>query len=119
MRAVGYERYGPPEVLAVRDVPTPTAEAGQVLVEVVATGVNLSDWECLVGSPAYARIGGLRRPARPVLGSDIAGRVAALGPGVTGFAVGDEVYADNLGRKGGFAEFALVPVSALARKPEG
>ncbi|MEZ5193255.1 MAG: hypothetical protein R2734_12575 [Nocardioides sp.] len=38
---------------------------------------------------------------------------------MTGFAVGDEVYADNLGRKGGFAEFALVPVSALARKPEG
>ena len=59
----------------------PTPARDQVLVEVLATSVNLSDWESLVGSPAYARIGGIRRPARRVLGSDIAGRVAAVGPG--------------------------------------
>jgi NADPH:quinone reductase-like Zn-dependent oxidoreductase len=88
-----------------------------VLVEVLATSVNLSDWESLVGSPAYARIGGLRAPARRVLGSDIAGRVTAVGPGVTRFRLGDEVYGDNLGLKGGFADFAVAPESVLAHKP--
>ena len=112
-----YDRYGPPDVLRLVDVPVPAPRAGQVLVEVVATSVNLSDWECLVGSPAHARIGGLRRPARRVLGSDIAGRVAAVGPGVTRFRPGDEVYGDNLGLKGGFAEYAVAPESALAAKP--
>ena len=95
----------------------PTPGTKQVLVEVVATSVNLSDWEGLTGSPGYARIGGLRTPAHRVLGSDIAGRVAAVGSGVTGFQVGDEVYGDNLGLMGGFAEFAVAPEAALARKP--
>ena len=117
MKAVVYDRYGPPSVLRLTDLPVPTPGAGQVLVEVVATSVNLSDWEALVGSPAYARIGGLRRPGRRVLGSDIAGRVAAVGPGVTRFRRGDEVYGDNLGLKGGFAQLALAPESVLAPKP--
>lgn len=119
MKAVRYDRYGPPEVLRVCSVPTPEPGQGQVLVEVVATGVNLSDWECLVGAPAYARFGGLRRPARPVLGSDIAGRIVALGRGVSGFGVGDEVYGDNMSLKGGFAQYAVMPVAALAHKPAG
>ena len=112
-----YDRYGPPDVLRLEHLAVPTPRAKQVLVEVLATSVNLSDWECLVGSPAYARFGGIRRPARRVLGSDIAGRVAAVGPGVTTFRPGDEVYGDNLGLKGGFAEYAVAPESALARKP--
>jgi NADPH:quinone reductase-like Zn-dependent oxidoreductase len=117
MRAVVYDRYGPPDVLRVEQVPTPTPGREQVLVEVVATSVNLSDWECLRGVPAYARIGGLRAPARRTLGSDIAGRVAAVGPGVTRFRVGDEVYGDNLGLMGGFAEYAVAPEDVLAHKP--
>ncbi len=112
-----YDRYGPPDVLHLEHLAVPTPRAKQVLVEVLATSVNLSDWEGLVGSPAYARFGGIRRPARRVLGSDIAGRVAAVGPGVTAFRPGDEVYGDNLGLKGGFAEYAVAPESALARKP--
>lgn len=119
MRAVVYDRYGPPSRLRLEHVPVPTPKPTQVLVEVAATSVNLSDWECLRGSPAYARIGGLRRPARPVLGSDIAGRVTAVGDAVTTFRIGDEVYGDNLELMGGFAEFAVVPESALARKPGG
>ncbi len=119
MRAVVHHRYGGPDVLDVVDVPRPEPEADQVLVRVVATSLNLSDWETLIGSPLYARIGGLRRPGRPILGSDIAGVVAAVGPGVTGVAVGDEVYGDNLGLKGGFAQYAVVPVDALAAKPSG
>jgi NADPH:quinone reductase-like Zn-dependent oxidoreductase len=117
LRAVVYDRYGPPEVLRIDDVPTPSPEPDQVLVEVVATSVNLTDWEGLVGRPLYARIGGLRSPARPILGSDIAGRVAGVGADVTGFAVGDEVYGDNLWRKGGFAEYAVAPADVLAAKP--
>ena len=118
MRAVVHDRYGPPGVLRLEHVAVPTPGEREVLVEVVATSVNLSDWEGLLGSPAYARLGGLRRPARPVLGSDIAGRVAAVGAGVTRFRTGDDVYGDNLGLKGGFAEYAVAPESVLAPKPE-
>ncbi|MCB0872695.1 MAG: NAD(P)-dependent alcohol dehydrogenase [Actinobacteria bacterium] len=119
MRAVIYDRYGGPEVLRPAEVPVPDPGPGEVLVEVVATSVNLSDWEALVGRPLYARIGGLRRPRHPVLGSDIAGWVTTIGDHVDGFAIGDEVYGDNLMPKGGFAEYAAVPSSALAPKPPG
>lgn len=117
MRAVAYERYGGPEVLELRDVPTPSPGPGEVLVEVVAVSVNLSDWEGLRGSPAYARLGGLRRPRNQILGTDIAGRVIAVGDGVSGFAVGDAVFGDNLPRGGGFAEYVALPASAIVHKP--
>lgn len=119
MRAVVYERYGGPERLELRDVPRPMPSTGQVLVEVVATSINLSDWEGLRGSPGYARIGGLFRPKRTVLGSDIAGRVVAVGEGVTRFAIGDAVFGDNLALMGGFAEYCVAPESALSPKPAG
>ncbi|WP_292735552.1 MULTISPECIES: NAD(P)-dependent alcohol dehydrogenase [Microbacterium] len=117
MRAVVYDAYGPPSNLRVEQVPVPRPAAGEVLVQLVATSVNLSDWETLRGDPFYARIGGLTRPVRRILGSDIAGMVVAIGRGVSRFAVGDEVYGDILERKGGFAEYAVAPESALARKP--
>lgn len=117
MKTVVYDRYGSPDVLRVEDVPVPSPATGQVRVRVAATSVNLSDWECLRGSPAYARIGGLRSPARRTLGSDIAGVVDDVGKGVTRFRRGDEVYGDNLALMGGFAEYALAPESALAHKP--
>jgi NADPH:quinone reductase-like Zn-dependent oxidoreductase len=119
VRAVVHDRYGPPESLRIEEVPTPSPGPGEVLVRVVATSVNLSDWETLRGSPMYARIGGLRTPARRTLGSDIAGRVEAVGAGVTRFRPGDEVYGDNLALKGGFAECAVARASALDHKPEG
>ena len=96
----------------------PTPGPGQVLVEVAATSVNLSDWEGLRGTPFYARIGGLRAPRRRTLGSDIAGRVEAVSPDVTQFRPGDEVYGDNLALMGGFAEYALASEKALAPKPQ-
>jgi len=117
VRAVVHDRYGPPGVLRLEQVAVPTPGTREVLLEVLATSVNLSDWEGLVGSPAYARLGGLRRPARKVLGSDIAGRVVAVGAGVSRFRAGDEVHGDNLGLKGGFAEYAVAPESVLALKP--
>ncbi|MEV0247471.1 NAD(P)-dependent alcohol dehydrogenase [Nocardia sp. NPDC050712] len=117
MRAVVYDRYGGTEVLSITDVPPPSPGPKQVLVQVHATSINLSDWETLLGTPVYSRLGGLRTPRRPILGSDIAGRVEAVGSEVTLFAPGDEVYGDNLMLKGGFAEYAAVPASALAHKP--
>ena len=116
MKAVVYDRYGPPDVLRVEEVPSPSPGPNQVLVEVAATSVNLADWECLRGTPMYARIGGLRTPARRTLGSDIAGRVKAVGSGVTRFRPGDDVYGEI--RMGGFAEYAVASESALAPKPE-
>jgi NADPH:quinone reductase-like Zn-dependent oxidoreductase len=105
-------------VLRVEEVAVPSPGASEVLVEVVATSINRSDWECLRGTPLYARIGGLRSPARRTLGSDIAGRVYAVGTGVTRFRPGDEVYGDNLDLMGGFADYAVARESALAHKPE-
>jgi NADPH:quinone reductase-like Zn-dependent oxidoreductase len=117
VKAVVYDQYGSPDVVHIEDVPLPAPAAGQVRVKVAATSVNLSDWEGLRGSPAYARIGGLRFPARRTLGSDIAGVVDDIGEGVTRFRTGDEVYGDNLALMGGFEEYSLVPESALAHKP--
>lgn len=119
MRAVTYDRYGAPDVLRVEDLPVPEPGPGQVRVRVAATSLNLSDWENLTGSPAYARLGGLRAPRRRVLGSDIAGTIDAVGADVLGWTVGEEVVADNLALAGGFAEYALVPVSMVAAKPAG
>jgi NADPH:quinone reductase-like Zn-dependent oxidoreductase len=113
MRAIVRDRYGSPDVLRLEEVPVPTPGPRQVLIEVAATSVNLSDWEGLTGSPGYARFGGRRQ----VLGSDIAGRVAAVGPGVTRLRIGDEVYGDNLALMGGFAQFAVVPEASFVRKP--
>jgi NADPH:quinone reductase-like Zn-dependent oxidoreductase len=118
VRAVVYDRYGTPDVLWVEELLMPRPGPGQVLVEVVATSVNLSDWEGLCGSPFYARFGGIRKPRRRTLGSDIAGRVEAVGPDVTRFSPGDEVYGDDLALLGGFAEYALAPEKVLAHKPE-
>jgi NADPH:quinone reductase-like Zn-dependent oxidoreductase len=119
MRAVVYTRYGLPDALRVTDVETPVPRDGQVLVKVRAVSLNLSDWEGLRGKPFYARLGGLFRPRRHILGSDVAGRVEAVGPGVTRFEPGDDVFADILGRLGGFAEYVCVPETVLSRLPAG
>jgi NADPH:quinone reductase-like Zn-dependent oxidoreductase len=119
MKAVVYDRYGPPDVLRIENVPVPLPGPREVLVQVKATGLNLSDWEGLTGSPGYARFGGLRRPRRRVLGSDIAGVVVEVGSDVERLAVGDDVYGDNLQKLGGFAEYAIARESVLALKPAG
>ena len=114
MKAVVYDRYGPPEALRVEEVAMPSPAAGQVLVRVAATSINLSDWETLLGTPAYSRIGGLRAtaPSHPWLGHRRAGGGGRRGRDHV--QAGEEVYGDNLGLKGGFAEYAVAPASALA-----
>lgn len=119
MKAVVYTRYGTTDELRLTEVPTPVPQGSQVLVKVRSVSLNLSDWEGLRGKPLYARLGGLRRPRRHVLGSDIAGQVVATGPDATLFQPGDDVFADILTYLGGFAEYVCVPQSVLARMPDG
>ena len=109
VKAVVYERYGLPEVLELREVETPVIRDGDILIKVEAASVNRSDWETLTGKPLYARIGSLRRPRRPILGSDIAGRVEQVGSAVESFQPGDEVFGDVMYHgAGGFAEYVVV-----------
>ncbi len=119
MKAFIYERYGPPERLRMAEVDQPVPDVGQVLVKVLAASVNAADWHVLRGKPLFSRATlGLLRPKHQILGVDVAGEVAAVGSGVTGFQVGDQVYANLLDHGyGGFAEYAVVPVAAMASKP--
>jgi NADPH:quinone reductase-like Zn-dependent oxidoreductase len=119
MKAVVYTRYGPPEALRLDDIERPRPRDDQVLIKVHAASVNASDWETLRGKPLYARIGGPVRPRFRILGSDIAGRVEAIGSAVTRFRPGDEVFGDNLALMGGFAEYVCAREQALAAKPAG
>jgi NADPH:quinone reductase-like Zn-dependent oxidoreductase len=119
MKAVVYTRYGPPGMLRLAEVAAPVPKDNEVLVKVYAVSVNASDWETLRGKPLYSRIGGPFRPRHHILGSDIAGRVEAVGRKATLFRPGEEVFADILSYMGGFAEYVCVPQRALARMPAG
>ena len=119
MKAVTLDRYGPPEVLKLADIPRPEPSAGEVLVEVRAASVNAGDWHLMRGEPFVVRLMfGLTKPKVRVLGTDVAGRVLALGPGVTRFRVGDEVFGDlSASGFGSFAEAATAAEDALVLKP--
>jgi len=122
IRALTRDEYGPVENLAVREVPEPEIRSHQILIRVRAASLNRSDWEALVARPGYVRMSGvgLRRPRSPLLGTDLAGVVEAVGSDVTGFREGDEVFGDIMyhGGRGAFAEYVAVPESApLAIKP--
>ncbi|WP_324651847.1 NAD(P)-dependent alcohol dehydrogenase [Georgenia sp. H159] len=117
MRAAVRDVYGDVGVVRVATVPRPVAGDGEVLVKVGAAGVDRGVWHLMTGLPYAGRLAfGLRRPRQPVLGLDLAGTVVALGPGVTGLAVGDEVFGAGAGT---FAEYATAPVRSLARRPAG
>jgi NADPH:quinone reductase-like Zn-dependent oxidoreductase len=119
MRAVVHDRYGPPEVLRLEDVPPPVPEEDEVLVKVHATTVTRTDCGWRSAKPFFARFfTGLRRPKHRILGMELAGEVEAVGAAVTAFAVGDPVF----GVKGFGAHADLVCVresAALAHKPAG
>jgi NADPH:quinone reductase-like Zn-dependent oxidoreductase len=120
MKAVVQARYGPPlEVLELRDVGEPVVGDDDVLVRVHAAAVNPADWHLIRGEPYIARFSfGLRGPKDAVPGCDLAGRVEAVGNGVSEFRPGDEVYGSPFMRgHGAFAEYASVPGDVLAVKP--
>ena len=96
MKAVVYTRNGSPRMLRLAEVAMPAPKDNEVLVKVHAVSVNASDWETLRGKPLYSRIGGPFRPRHHILGSDIAGRVEAVGRKATLFRPGEEVFADIL-----------------------
>lgn len=119
MKAIVYERYGPPDVLRLQEVAKPAPMDDQILVKVHAVSVNRSDWEGLVGKPLYARIGGFRKPSNPILGSDVAGRVEMAGKNNQEFQIGDEVFGEMGDYHGGFAEYVCVRGKAWTLKPAG
>ena len=119
MKAVVQDRYGGPEHLRLADIPMPEPRASEIRVKVLACGVNLSDWEYLIGDPLYARlVGGLFRPKNPVLGSDIVGVVEVLGAEASKFEIGERVMGDVVMVRGGFAEYACVSEADMIRVPE-
>lgn len=115
MRAILQEAYGPADVLRPGQIARPEISGNQVLVRVHAAGLDRGTWHLMTGKPYLLRLAfGLRRPKNPVPGRDVAGTVEAVGPEVSKFAVGDEVYGVA---PGSFAEFAVAREDKLARKP--
>jgi NADPH:quinone reductase-like Zn-dependent oxidoreductase len=119
MKAFIREKYGPPETLRMADVEKPVPDADEALVKVLAVSVNPADWRSMRAKPFFSRATmGLLRPKHKILGGDIAGRVEAVGSGVSQFKPGDEVYANLLDDgSGGFAEYVSVPVGVMSLKP--
>lgn len=119
MKALIRDRYGLPDVLEVREVERPVPQAGEVLLRVHAASINDWDWG-LLQEPTLPF---LRWPPKPILGSDVAGRVVALGSGARRFRVGDDVYGDlsRMGPHGwgGFAEYVCARERSLVPKPAG
>jgi NADPH:quinone reductase-like Zn-dependent oxidoreductase len=117
MKAIVRDRYGPPDILELREVNPPEPGEGEVLVHVRAASVNPYDWHFLRGEPYFMRAqAGLRNPKMAVLGADIAGVVEEVGPNVSGYGPGDEVFCED-DSGGGFAEFATVNENLLEQKP--
>ena len=116
MKAFVYEKYGPPDVLELREVAEPVVAADEVLIRVHAASVNPVDWHTMTGTPYLVRLeAGLRKPKREGLGVDFAGAVEAIGRDVTRFQPGDEVFG---ARSGAFAEYVCVREDrAVALKP--
>jgi NADPH:quinone reductase-like Zn-dependent oxidoreductase len=112
MRAVRVHEYGPPSVLVVDEVGRPEPKAGEVLIRVHAAGVNAIDWKLRAGYlKAYMPVA---LPYTP--GLDLAGTIESAGDGVTDFEVGDRVFGRGTGT---YAEFAVAPVTTIARIPDG
>src|SRR5262249_21344475 len=110
-----YDRYGPPDVLRLQDVPDPVPGDGEVLIRVRAASANARDWHFLRGDPYILRLQFGLRPRNPIIGSDLSGVDEATGRGVSLIDVGDEVYADI--ETGAFAEIVCAPENLVAAKP--
>ena len=124
MKAVVYERYGPPEVLKLSDVPKPIPADNELLIRVRATTVSSGDWRArsLLMPRGFGSLGrlafGIRAPRKPILGTELAGDIEALGKAVTSFKVGDQVFAFPGGAMGCYAEYKCMPADgAVAIKP--
>jgi len=117
MKAIVYTKYGTPDVLELKEVNKPIPKENEVLIKVHAVSINDWDLGLLQGDLINRLINGLFKPKIKILGSDIAGRIEALGKNVKKFRLGDEVYGDLSGRWGGFAEYSCAHENELALKP--
>jgi NADPH:quinone reductase-like Zn-dependent oxidoreductase len=118
MKAIVQDTYGSADVLALREIGQPEVGDDELLVRVVAAGVDRGAWHLMTGVPYVTRVigFGLRAPKVPVAGSNFAGRVEAVGKDVTGHRPGDEVYGTC---RGAYAEYARARVHKVAPKPAG
>ena len=121
MKAIRRDRYGPPDILELKEVEKPVPRDDEVLVRVRASSLNQADLDYLLGKPFLTRMGtGLRTPRNLGLGLDVAGQVEAVGPDVTAFQLGDEVFGDLTAfGYGAFAEYACAPENGWAGMPAG
>ena len=116
MKAMVYHQYGSPDVLQLQEVEKPIPKGDEVLVAVVAAAVNWLDWHFLTGKPLMTRLmAGFFSPKNRVLGIDMAGMVEAVGPNVTQFNPGDEVFGSP--DHGCYAEYVCVSEANILRKP--
>ena len=117
MRAVTQHSYGSADSLAAAEIARPQAGLGEVLIEVHAAGVDRGVWHLMTGLPYLVRLAGygITKPKQLVPGLDAAGRVVAVGEGVTRFAVGDEVFGIV---RGAYAEYAVAEEKKLSHKPD-
>lgn len=127
MKAAVYTRYGPPDVLQIKEVERPIAKKNEVLIKVHSASVNPLDCGLLKGAGRFMT--GLRKPKITRLGVDVAGEVEAVGDNVTRFKAGDEVFGACIRNpqdsgfrvwvsQGAFAEYVCAPESTLVKKPE-
>jgi len=115
MQAVVHDTYGTADVMQLRQIDMPSIGDGEVLIRIRAAGVNPADWAVMSGLPYVARpIYGLRKPKIGVRGTDVAGTIEAVGPGVTRFRVGDDVFGWCTGS---YAEYAAASEGTLSLKP--
>ena len=117
MRAVTQRSYGSADSLTAAEIARPEAGPGEVLIEVHAAGVDRGVWHLMTGLPYVVRLAGygITKPKQPVPGLDAAGRVVAVGEGVTRFEVGDEVFGIA---SGAYAEYAVAEEKKLSHKPD-
>jgi NADPH:quinone reductase-like Zn-dependent oxidoreductase len=118
MKAIVYTKYGPPDVLQLKEVEKPSPKDNEVLIKVHAASINSWDWGLLRGKPFVNRLFfGLLKPKTKILGCDIAGRVEAIGRNAKQFQPGDDVFGDISGSGwGGFAEYVCARENILALK---
>src|SRR5437762_14046814 len=114
MKAARIHRFGSPDVIVLEDIPRPSPAAGEVLVKVAAAGVG--PWDALIRQGKSK----VSPPPPLTLGSDLSGVVEQVGPNVTGFQKGDEVYGvTNPQFCGANAEYALASANMTGRNPSG
>ena len=120
MKAAVCTRYGPPEVIQLREVPRPEPAVNEVRVRVVAAAATTASLAGRRGEPRFTRLFmGLTQPKKNILGQEIAGEIEAVGKDVTRFKPGDQIFGNTQMRMGAFAEFVCLPEdAAITKKPD-